>query len=147
MLANLNHNSIFAYLLLCSDSTRFGIREKNNKSESFTNPTSKQTKTMSNVAMSSKFIIDSMLPKYAHQFQPFINSHLNNQSQNTNSNSTSVSQTPNSEGSPLTGSEEGGSPNSPPTSKMYPFVSNHPTTHTSYSTMPGFSGLDDKTCG
>ncbi|XP_053680871.1 homeobox protein abdominal-A homolog [Anopheles nili] len=29
---------------------------------------------------------------------------------------------------------------------MYPFVSNHPTTHTSYSTMPGFSGLDDKSC-
>ncbi|CAO1427933.1 unnamed protein product, partial [Diamesa tonsa] len=96
--------------------------------------------------MSSKFIIDSMLPKYAHQFQPFISSQLNNQIQNnTNSNST-VSQTPNSEGSPLTGSEEG-SPNSPPTSKMYPFVSNHPSTHSSYSTMPGFSGLDDKSCG
>lgn len=29
---------------------------------------------------------------------------------------------------------------------MYPFVSNHPTTHASYSTMPGFSGLDDKSC-
>ncbi|XP_055587480.1 homeobox protein abdominal-A homolog isoform X2 [Uranotaenia lowii] len=29
---------------------------------------------------------------------------------------------------------------------MYPFVSNHPTTHSSYSTMPGFSGLDDKSC-
>ncbi|XP_058119261.1 homeobox protein abdominal-A homolog [Anopheles coustani] len=29
---------------------------------------------------------------------------------------------------------------------MYPFVSNHPNTHTSYSTMPGFSGLDDKSC-
>ena len=100
---------------------------------------------MSNVAMSSKFIIDSMLPKYAHQFQPFINSHLNNQTSNTNSNST-VSQTPNSEGSPLTGSEEG-SPNSPPTSKMYPFVSNHPTAHSSYASMPGFSGLDDKSCG
>lgn len=84
-----------------------------------------------------------MLPKYAHQFQPFINSHLNNQTSNTNS---TVSQTPNSEGSPLTGSEEG-SPSSPPTSKMYPFVSNHPSTHTSYSTMPGFSGLDDKSCG
>lgn len=87
----------------------------------------------------SKFIIDSMLPKYA-QFQPFISSQISSQ---TNSNST-VSQTPNSEGSPLTGSE--GSPNSPPTSKMYPFVSNHPTTHTSYSTMPGFSALDDKSC-
>lgn len=100
---------------------------------------------MSNVAMSSKFIIDSMLPKYASQFQPLFNSHLsNNQSTNTNSNST-VSQTPNnSEGSPLTGSDEG---SSPPTSKMYPFVSNHPTTHSSYSTMPGFSGLDDKSCG
>lgn len=106
---------------------------------------------MTNVAMSSKFIIDSMLPKYAHQFQPFISSHFNNnnnnntQQSNPNSNST-VSQTPNSEGSPLTGSEEG-SPNSPPTSKMYPFVSNHPSSHTSYSTMPGFSGLDDKSCG
>lgn len=99
---------------------------------------------MTNVAMSSKFIIDSMLPKYAHQFQPFLSSQLNQTQSNTNSNST-VSQTPNSEGSPLTGSE--GSPNSPPTSKMYPFVSNHPTTHTSYSTMPGFSGLDDKSCG
>ncbi|XP_035778678.1 homeobox protein abdominal-A homolog isoform X1 [Anopheles albimanus] len=90
----------------------------------------------------SKFIIDSMLPKYA-QFQPFISSQISSQSI-SNSNST-VSQTPNSEGSPLTtGSED--SPNSPPTSKMYPFVSNHPTTHTSYSTMPGFSGLDDKSC-
>lgn len=98
---------------------------------------------MSNVAMSSKFIIDSMLPKYASQFQPFINSHLNNQT--SNSNNSTVSQTPNnSEGSPLTGSEEG---SSPPTSKMYPFVSNHPSSHTSYSTMPGFSGLDDKSCG
>ncbi|KXJ80652.1 hypothetical protein RP20_CCG023861 [Aedes albopictus] len=29
---------------------------------------------------------------------------------------------------------------------MYPFVSNHPSSHTSYSTMPGFSGLDDKSC-
>ncbi|CAM6031259.1 unnamed protein product, partial [Sphagnum compactum] len=29
---------------------------------------------------------------------------------------------------------------------MYPFVSNHPTTHASYSSMPGFSGLDDKSC-
>ncbi|XP_058811564.1 homeobox protein abdominal-A homolog isoform X1 [Topomyia yanbarensis] len=56
-----------------------------------------------------------------------------------------MSQTPNSEGSPLTTGSEG-SPNSPPTSKMYPFVSNHPTTHSSYSTMPGFSGLDDKSC-
>ncbi|CAH1730155.1 unnamed protein product [Chironomus riparius] len=56
-----------------------------------------------------------------------------------------MSQTPNnSEGSPLTGSEEG---SSPPSSKMYPFVSNHPSTHASYSTMPGFSGLDDKSCG
>ncbi|XP_049277604.1 homeobox protein abdominal-A homolog isoform X7 [Anopheles funestus] len=90
----------------------------------------------------SKFIIDSMLPKYA-QFQPFISSQISSQSI-SNSNST-VSQTPNSEGSPLTTGSEG-SPNSPPTSKMYPFVSNHPTTHTSYSTMPGFSGLDDKSC-
>lgn len=110
---------------------------------------------MSNVAMSSKFIIDSMLPKYASQF---FNSHLsstcnnsnsnnNNQTSNSNTNSNStVSQTPNnSEGSPLTGSEDTGS--SPPTSKMYPFVSNHPSTHTSYPTMPGFTGLDDKSCG
>lgn len=29
---------------------------------------------------------------------------------------------------------------------MYPFVTNHPSSHTSYSTMPGFSGLDDKSC-
>jgi hypothetical protein len=100
---------------------------------------------MSNVAMSSKLIFDSMLPKYS-QFQPFLNSQFNNQSTNPNSNST-VSQTPNSEGSSLAGSEEG-SLNSPPTnSKMYPFVSNHPTSHNGYPSMPGFSGLEDKSCG
>ncbi|XP_055679657.1 homeobox protein abdominal-A-like isoform X1 [Lutzomyia longipalpis] len=29
---------------------------------------------------------------------------------------------------------------------MYPYVSNHPSSHTSLSGMPGFSGLDDKSC-
>ncbi|XP_063707528.1 homeobox protein abdominal-A homolog isoform X1 [Culicoides brevitarsis] len=102
--------------------------------------------------MSSKFIIDSMLPKYA-QFQPFISSQLsshntNNSTSSTTSNSLVSAQTPNSEGSPLTTTGSEGSPNSPATSnnKMYPFVSNHPTTHASYSSMPGFSGLDDKSC-
>ncbi|XP_036325168.1 homeobox protein abdominal-A-like [Rhagoletis pomonella] len=32
-----------------------------------------------------------------------------------------------------------------PTSKMYPYVSNHPTSH-GISGMPGFSGLEDKSC-
>lgn len=97
---------------------------------------------------SSKFIIDQMLPKYA-QFQPFLSSQLTSQitnhHQSNNNSSSSVSATPNSEGSPLTGSES--SANSPPTSKMYPFVSTqHPTTHSTYSSVPGFSGLDDKSC-
>jgi Antp family protein len=99
------------------------------------------------MAMSSKFIIDSMLPKYASQL---INSHLNNYNNHNNSHNNQASNSTvsqnlnnNSEGSSLTGSEE----EEPPTiNKMYPFVSNHPT-HTSYSTMPGFSGLDDKSCG
>lgn len=101
--------------------------------------------------MSSKFIIDSMLPKYA-QFQPFISpqlsSHNTNNSTSSTTNSLVSAQTPNSEGSPLTTTGSEGSPNSPATSnnKMYPFVSNHPTTHASYSSMPGFSGLDDKSC-
>lgn len=97
--------------------------------------------------MSSKFIIDSMLPKYAaSQFQPFFNSHLNNNQSTTNSTVSQTTPSNNSEGSPLTGSEEG---SSPPTSnnKMYPFVSNHPSSHTTYPTMPGFTGLDDKSCG
>lgn len=89
----------------------------------------------------SKFLFDSMLPKYPHQFQSFISSQISSQQQN---NSTSVSQTSNSEGSPLTSSE--GSPNSPPTSKMYPYVSNHPSAHSSFSGVPGLSGLEDKPC-
>lgn len=108
--------------------------------------------------MSSKFIYDGMLPRYASatssHFQPFLNSH---------NNPSIVSQAPhdihnNSEGSPpLTGSEEGSSPPSTATtissslssaSKMYPFVTNHPSNHSSYPTMPGFSsGLDEKSCG
>lgn len=84
----------------------------------------------------SKFLFDSMLPKYS-QFQSLISSQISSQTP-------TVSQTPNSEGSPLTSSE--GSPSSPPTSKMYPYVSNHPSSHTSLSGMPGFSGLDDKSC-
>lgn len=83
----------------------------------------------------SKFLFDSMLPKYP-QFQPFISSHISSQS--------STLTTSTSEGSPLTSSE--GSPTSPPTSKMYPYVSNHPSSHSSLSGMPGFSGLEDKSC-
>ncbi|XP_037052110.1 homeobox protein abdominal-A homolog isoform X3 [Bradysia coprophila] len=79
----------------------------------------------------SKFLFDSMLPKYP-QFQPFISSQ------------SSTLTTSTSEGSPLTSSE--GSPTSPPTSKMYPYVSNHPSSHSSLSGMPGFSGLEDKSC-
>uniref|UniRef100_A0A1A9ZFN3 Homeobox protein abdominal-A n=1 Tax=Glossina pallidipes TaxID=7398 RepID=A0A1A9ZFN3_GLOPL len=33
-----------------------------------------------------------------------------------------------------------------PTNKMYPYVSNHPTSHGGLSGMPGFSGLEDKSC-
>lgn len=83
----------------------------------------------------SKFLFDSMLPKYP-QFQPFISSHISSQS--------STLTTSTSEGSPLTSSE--GSPTSPPSSKMYPYVSNHPSSHSSLSGMPGFSGLEDKSC-
>ena len=92
--------------------------------------------------MSSKFIIDSMLPKYAaSQFQPF----LNNQS-TTNSTVSQTATSNNSEGSPLTGSEGSSPPITSNNNKMYPFVSNHPT-HSTYPTMPGFSGLDDKSSG
>lgn len=109
----------------------------------------------------SKFVFDSMLPKYP-QFQPFISSHHLSTNQNNStsvvtatgtgvgstvsasSSSLSHNNTSNSDGSPLTSSE--GSPNTPPTSKMYPYVSNHPTTHSSLSGMPGFSGLEDKSC-
>ncbi|XP_055387983.1 homeobox protein abdominal-A [Condylostylus longicornis] len=75
----------------------------------------------------------------------------NNNNHTSNSNSLNTSHhsggttTSNSEGSPLASSD--GSPNPPiPTSKMYPYVSNHPTTHSSLSGMPGFSGLEDKSC-
>jgi hypothetical protein len=95
----------------------------------------------------SSFLID-MLPKYA-QFQPFLSSQslssthstINTSHTTTNSSTNnslvSTAQTPNSEGSPLTTTGSEGSPTSQPTShnnnhKMYPFVSNHPTTHTSY---------------
>ncbi|CAD7083654.1 unnamed protein product [Hermetia illucens] len=103
----------------------------------------------------SKFVFDSMLPKYP-QFQPFISSHLpsHNHSPSIASSQSVSHHTTHSEGSPLTGSE--GSPNTPPTavaaaaqaaaSKMYPYVSNHATTHSSLSGMPGFSGLEDKSC-
>lgn len=30
--------------------------------------------------------------------------------------------------------------------KMYPYVTNHPSSHSGLSGMPGFSGLEDKTC-
>lgn len=30
--------------------------------------------------------------------------------------------------------------------KMYPYVSNHPSSHSGLSGMPGFSSLEDKTC-
>lgn len=104
----------------------------------------------------SKFLFDSMLPKYT-QFQPFISSqlsssvaslnHNNNNSsannQNNNNNSSALT-TSTSEGSPLTSSE--GSPSSPATTanKMYPYVTNHSSSHTGLSGMPGFSSLDDK---
>lgn len=104
--------------------------------------------------MSSKFIIDGMLPKYASatssHFQPFLNSHNNPSIVSTQAPHDSHN---NSEGSPpLTGSEEGSSPPTISSSlsahKMYPFVTNHPSTHSSYPTMPGFtSGLDEKSCG
>lgn len=87
----------------------------------------------------SKFLFDSMLPKYPpHQFQSFITSQITSQTNST------LSQASNSEGSPLTSSE--GSPNSPQTSKMYPYVSNHPSSHSSFSGVPGLSGLEDKAC-
>lgn len=69
-----------------------------------------------------------------------------NSSSNNNNNNSSILTTSTSEGSPLTSSE--GSPNSPPisNSKMYPYVSNHPSSHGSLSGMPGFSSLEDKSC-
>lgn len=104
----------------------------------------------------SKFLFDSMLPKYT-QFQPFISSQLsssvaslshnnnNNISSANNQNNSSALTTSTSEGSPLTSSE--GSPSSPATTatnKMYPYVTNHSSSHTGLSGMPGFSSLDDK---
>lgn len=114
----------------------------------------------------SKSFFDSMLPKYT-QFQPFINSQISSSTLNiltdhnnresseiaaSNSNNLPLN-TSTSEGNSLTGSED--NTNSPPTpasttanivSKMYPYVSNHPSSHTSLSGMPAFSGLDDKSC-
>lgn len=112
----------------------------------------------------SKFLFDSMLPKYT-QFQPFISSQLsssvaslhnnnnssaannhNNSSSTNNNNHNSALTTSTSEGSPLNSSE--GSPSSPATStvhsKMYPYVTNHSSSHSGLSGMPGFSSLDDK---
>lgn len=100
----------------------------------------------------SKFLFDSMLPKYP-QFQPFINSQLsssvasslslhNNQHINSIANSTLTTST--SEGSPLSSE---GSQSSPPTSsnKMFPYVTNHTPSHGGLSGMPGYSSLEDKT--
>lgn len=74
------------------------------------------------------------------------NNNLANGNSSNNNNNSSILTTSTSEGSPLTGSE--GSPNSPPitNSKMYPYVSNHPSSHSSLSGMPGFSSLEDKSC-
>lgn len=115
----------------------------------------------------SKLFFDSMLPKYT-QFQPFLDSqissplanqlnnnnpHRDNANQDSNCNNSLPLTTSTSEGSPLTGSER--SQNSPPNTaaaivssanRMYPYVSNHPSSHTSLSGMPAFSGLEDKSC-
>lgn len=104
----------------------------------------------------SKFLFDSMLPKYPH-FQPYISSQLSSSVASTlnlshsqasihaNSHANSALTTSTSEGSPLSSSE--GSPSSPPTStsRMFPYVTNHGPSHSSLSGMPGYSSLEDKT--
>lgn len=121
----------------------------------------------------SKSLLDSMLPSYS-QFQPFTSSQLTsvaslihfnnnnnnirhsqhhiNSNNNTQSNRVNLSlATSTSESGSLANSEDGIS-NSPSVSesiaayKMYPYVSNHPSSHTGLSGMPGFSGLEDKSC-
>lgn len=113
-----------------------------------------------------------MLPSYT-QFQPFTSSqltsvasliHFNNtnnknnrqnhqiNSHNSQNNRVNLSlATSTSESGSLANSEDGIS-NSPSVSdsfaayKMYPYVSNHPSSHTGLSGMPGFTGLEDKSC-
>lgn len=111
----------------------------------------------------SKSFLDSMLPNYP-QFQPFTSSqltsliHLNNNNILSQNNINSIQRANNglnlstSESGSLANSEDGIS-NSPSVTdtttaayKMYPYVSNHPSSHTSLSGMPGFSGLEDKSC-
>lgn len=122
----------------------------------------------------SKSLLDSMLPSYS-QFQPFTSSqltsvaslihfnnnnnnirhsqhHINSNNNTTQSNRVSLSlATSTSESGSLANSEDGIS-NSPSVSdsfaayKMYPYVSNHPSSHTGLSGMPGFPGLEDKSC-
>lgn len=80
------------------------------------------------------------------------NQHINTHHNNTQNNRVNLSlATSTSESGSLANSEDGIS-NSPSVSdsiaayKMYPYVSNHPSSHTSLSGMPGFSGLEDKSC-
>ncbi|XP_055302616.1 homeobox protein abdominal-A homolog isoform X3 [Sitodiplosis mosellana] len=114
----------------------------------------------------SKSFLDSMLPGYP-QFPPFTSSqlssvasllHLNNNNSYLNSNHTHHNginlslATSTSSQSTLSNSEDASISNSASVTnstaanKMYPYVSNHPSSHTSLSGMPGFSGLEDKSC-
>ena len=114
----------------------------------------------------SKSFLDSMLPGYP-QFPPLTSSqlssvasflHLNNNNSNINSNHTQTNgvnlslATSTSSQSTLSNSEDASISNSASVTnstaanKMYPYVSNHPSSHTSLSGMPGFSGLEDKSC-
>ncbi|XP_031619411.1 homeobox protein abdominal-A homolog isoform X2 [Contarinia nasturtii] len=108
----------------------------------------------------SKSFLDSMLPSYS-QFQPFTSSQLNSVASllhlNNNNNiyTNSIHHTHNN-GINLSfatatsaNSEDGTTVTQSTTTtanKMYPYVSNHPSSHTSLSGMPGFSGLEDKPC-
>lgn len=107
----------------------------------------------------SKSFLDSMLPSY--QFQPFTSSQLNSvasllQLNNNNNNQTnSINHTHNNginlslANTTSANSEDGTTVTQSTTTtanKMYPYVGNHPSSHTSLSGMPGFSGLEDKSC-
>lgn len=89
-----------------------------------------------------------------------INSHNNNNNNHNNNNNNNhhtrngglnLSLATSTSDSSLANSEDGIS-NSPSVNdstiayKMYPYVSNHPSSHTGLSGMPGFSGLEDKSC-
>lgn len=66
-----------------------------------------------------------------------IDRHQNNSSANSSSNETPIITSTSTSSAATT---------STIIDKMYPYVTNHPSSHSGLSGMPGFSGLEDKTC-